>query len=48
MAGDPPDLILSPKLSQLGLLEFYKAKQAIDEGIKTVERSEEAIKHMLS
>jgi NTE family protein len=48
MAGDPPDLILSPKLSQLGLLEFYKAKQAIDEGIKTVERSEQAIEHLLS
>ena len=37
MAGDPADLILSPRLSQIGLMEFYRAEEAIAEGEKTVE-----------
>ncbi len=38
MAGDPPDILLTPKLSRIGLLEFYRAEEAIEEGKKTVER----------
>jgi NTE family protein len=38
MAGDPPDIILTPKLSQMGLLEFYRAQEAINEGMDCVER----------
>lgn len=38
MAGDPPDLLLSPKLSHIGLLEFYRANEAISEGRKCVQR----------
>lgn len=38
MAGDPPDILLSPKLSHIGLLEIYRAKEAIDEGRKCVQR----------
>lgn len=34
MAGDPPEINLSPRLSQLGLLEFNKAAEAIDEGME--------------
>jgi NTE family protein len=29
---DPPDLLISPRLSGIGLLEFNKANEAIDEG----------------
>lgn len=36
MAGDPPDILLSPKLSHIGLLEFYRASEAIDEGTRAV------------
>lgn len=43
MAGDPPDLLLSPRLSQLGLLEFDRGAQAIDEGYKAVRRMQPAI-----
>jgi NTE family protein len=32
MAGDPPDLVITPRLEHLGLLEFYRAAEAIDEG----------------
>jgi NTE family protein len=38
MAGDPPEIILSPRLSQVGILEFYRAADAIEEGIASVER----------
>ncbi|MDH5572041.1 MAG: patatin-like phospholipase family protein [Gammaproteobacteria bacterium] len=36
MAGDPPDILLSPKLSHIGLLEFYRAHEAMSEGEKAV------------
>lgn len=38
MAGDPPDIMLAPKLSHIGLLEFYRASEAIDEGAMCVQR----------
>lgn len=38
MAGDPPDLIVAPRLSHLGLLDFHRAADAIEEGKKAVER----------
>ena len=37
MAEDPPDILLSPKLSHIRLLEFYRAREAIDEGRKCVQ-----------
>ncbi len=48
MAGDPPDILLSPKLSNIGLLEFYRAKEAIDEGRECVQRMLPEIQHVLS
>ena len=38
MAGDPPDIQLNPKLSRIGLLEFYRAAEAIEEGRAAVHR----------
>ncbi|WP_322988535.1 MULTISPECIES: patatin-like phospholipase family protein [unclassified Hoeflea] len=32
LAGDPPDLSLHPKLSDIGLSEFHRASEAIDRG----------------
>ena len=46
MAGDPPDILLSPKLSHIGLLEFYRAKEAIEEGHKCVQRMLPEIKYV--
>jgi len=36
MAGDPPEVILSPRLAHLGLLEFDEADKAISEGEASV------------
>jgi len=48
MAGDVPEIIISPKLSQLGLLEFDKAEMAIEEGRKSVERVRTVIEDELA
>ena len=38
LAGDPPDVIISPRLAHLSLFDFHRAKEAIDEGYRAVER----------
>ena len=38
MAGDPPDIILNPDLTHLGLMEFYRGDEAIKEGRAVVDR----------
>ncbi|MGD9662204.1 MAG: patatin-like phospholipase RssA [Porticoccaceae bacterium] len=47
MAGDPPDIVLSPKLPDIGLLEFYRAEEAIKEGADCVRRMMPEIRHVL-
>lgn len=47
MAGDPPDVLISPRLAQLGLLEFDRADEAIIEGYESVQRMESTIRHVL-
>jgi len=48
MAGDPPDILLSPKLAHIGLLEFYRAEEAIDEGYECVQRMLPEIRHVIN
>jgi NTE family protein len=38
MAGDPPDLVVAPRLAHLHLLDFHCAEEAIEEGRRAVER----------
>ena len=39
LAGDPPDVIVTPRLAHLHLLDFHRAKEAIEEGKRAVELS---------
>jgi NTE family protein len=39
LAGDPPDVMISPRLSNLGLFEFYRAEEAIKAGEEATERA---------
>jgi len=48
MAGDPPDVVLTPHLAHIELLEFHRAGEAIDEGREVVERMLPAIRDALS
>ncbi|MBI2381395.1 MAG: patatin-like phospholipase RssA [Gammaproteobacteria bacterium] len=38
MAGDPPDVLITPRLSPIRLMEFDRAAEAIAEGVKAVNR----------
>jgi len=48
MAGDPPDILLSPKLAHIGLLEFHRAKDAIQEGKDCVKRMLPEIEYIVA
>ncbi len=38
LAGDPPDVSISPKLGKIGLFEFQRAEEAIASGAKPPRR----------
>ncbi|MCK5460581.1 patatin-like phospholipase family protein [Candidatus Gracilibacteria bacterium] len=46
MKIDNPDIILNPKLSHIGLMEFNRAKEAIEEGEACVNRMNSEIKQL--
>lgn len=39
MAGDPPDVLVAPRLAYLGLLDFHRAEEAIEAGRRAAEAS---------
>ena len=48
MAGDPPDVIVSPRLAHLGLLDFHRSKEAIEEGERAVQTALPNLKSLFS
>lgn len=48
MAGDPPDILLAPKLTDISLLEFYRAQESINAGRESVQRLRFEIETILS
>lgn len=48
MAGDPPDILLSPRLAHLGLMEFDRGAIAIAEGRACVGRMQSALEYVVS
>ncbi len=38
LAGEPPEVLVSPRLASLRLFDFHRAKEAIEEGRRAVER----------
>lgn len=44
MGGDPPDVLLAPRLAHIGLLEFDRARDLVEEGARSVERMLPALK----
>lgn len=47
MAGEPPDAIVAPKLAHLGLLDFHKAAEAMEEGRRAVANALAGIKEVV-
>ena len=38
MAGEPPEVVVAPRLARLRLFDFHRAQEAIEEGYRAVER----------
>jgi len=47
MVGEPPDILITPELADIGLLEFYRAAECIDEGKESVRRALPEIQRLL-
>ena len=48
LAGDPPDLMVSPKLGKIGLFDFHRAEEVIELGRMAAERSIDDLKATLA
>jgi len=47
LAGEPPELLLTPRLAHVSLLEFHRAAEAIDIGRRCVQLSRQSICELL-
>jgi len=43
LAGDPPDALISPRLSRFGVFDFHRAEEAIQLGVEATEKCMENI-----
>lgn len=48
LAGEPADVLISPRLAHLGLMDYHRAADAIPEGVAAVKRMLPAIQFALS
>jgi NTE family protein len=48
LAGDPPDVMISPRLGRINLFDFHRAKDAIAIGAEAAEKSIEAISESIA
>lgn len=47
LAGEPPDILISPRLGHIGILEFDRAEEAIDDGRSCAEDELDEIRRIL-
>lgn len=48
LAGDPPDVVISPRLPEFGLFDFHRAEAMIECGVAATKREIDDIKHELA
>ena len=48
LAGDPPDVIINPRLGNIGLLDFHRAGEAIEIGAEAAEKALAPIEEALA
>jgi NTE family protein len=48
LAGDPPDVIINPRMGSVGLLDFHRAAEAIELGAEATERALEPIAEVIA
>ena len=47
LVGDPPDVVLSPRVRHVALMEFDRAAETIEEGERTVRRMQPVLQDIL-
>ena len=47
MAGDPPEMLIAPRLADFSLLDFDRAGEAIEEGVAAAKRARPVLEHLL-
>src|SRR3954467_5520716 len=48
LAGDPPDLLISPRVGQIGWFDFHRADDLIAHGSRAAERAIESIQEVIA
>ena len=48
LAGDPPDVTISPRLGQIGWFDFHRAREAIEIGARAAQRAVELIGEVIT
>jgi NTE family protein len=48
LAGDPPDVLINPRLGKVGLFDFHRAKEATAIGTQAAERAIDDIKEAIA
>ena len=48
LAGDPPDIVISPRLPAFGLFDFHRAEPLIECGMAAARREIDDIKHEIA
>ncbi|KIZ42098.1 MULTISPECIES: patatin-like phospholipase family protein [Rhodopseudomonas] len=47
LAGDPPDLLISPRVGKIGWFDFHRAEEMIGHGARAAERAIESIREAI-
>ena len=48
LAGDPPDILISPRVGRIGLFDFHSASEAISLGAEATERALEGLDEVIA
>jgi NTE family protein len=48
LAGDPPDVLISPRVTKIGWFDFHRAEEIIGHGTRAAERALESIEEAIS
>ena len=48
LAGDPPDVLISPRVGRIGLFDFHRAQEAINLGTEAAERALEGLDEVIA
>ena len=47
LAGDPPDLLISPRVGQFGWFDFHRSEDLIAHGVRAAERALDSIQEAI-